>query len=125
MNIYVSHSRNFDYHKELYIPIETSSLTIGHSFIFPHKTSNDLFKTKELFLSKKCDLVLAEVSYPSTGQGIELGWADALDIPIVGIYRHGINISGSLIVVTDQIIVYTDSQDMLTKIGDFLKNEHT
>lgn len=123
MNIYVSHSRNFDYHKELYIPIETSSLTIAHTFILPHKQSNSLFHTKDLFKSNKCDLVLAEVSYTSTGQGIELGWADLMDINIVAIYKHGMNISKSLQTVTSDILPYTDTKDMIQKIAELLHHE--
>ena len=85
MKIYVSHSKNFDYKKELYEVLENTNLK--HEFILPHKDSDKSFNTKDLLMDKKCDLVLAEVSYPATGQGIELGWADVYKIPIVCIYK--------------------------------------
>ena len=62
--------------------------------------------------------MIAEVSYPATGLGIELGWADMHKCPIVCIYRSGQKTSGSLKVVTDKFIEYTDKQDMLEKITD-------
>lgn len=114
MKIYVSHSKNFDYKKDLYDVLENSNL--GHDFILPHKDSDIPFNTKDLLENKKCDLVLAEVSYPATGQGIELGWADIYKIPVVCIYKKDSKISSSLKVISDKFIEYEDSNDLVTKL---------
>ncbi len=38
---------------------------------------------------RACDLVVAEVTQPSLGVGYELGWACALDKPVLALYRPG------------------------------------
>ncbi len=81
MKIYFCHSREFDYQKELYDPIRESHLNTQHEIIFPHENNFQTINTKEVI--KNCDIIFAEVSFPSTGLGIELGWADTYVIPIV------------------------------------------
>ena len=71
------------------------------------------------------DIIIAEVSYPSTGQGIELGWADVFKIPIICIYKEGYKYSGSINKLTEKFIVYKNSQDLIKKlerIPIFFKN---
>ncbi|PIT93070.1 MAG: hypothetical protein COU06_01925 [Candidatus Harrisonbacteria bacterium CG10_big_fil_rev_8_21_14_0_10_38_8] len=120
MKIYIAHSRSFDFQKELYEPIKNSSLAHEHSFIFPHSESSELFNSKELFQGG-CDLVIAEVSYPAIGLGIELGWADMLKIPVVCIYKKDSKISGSLKAVTDTFLEYSDSEDLIAKVAQVIK----
>ncbi len=119
MKIYVSHSKNFDFKKELYEVLENSNL--GQGFILPHKDSDTPFNTKELFQNKNCDLIIAEVSFPATGQGIELGWADIYKIPVVCIYKKGSKISGSLKIIADKFIEYKNAEDLINKLEEFLK----
>lgn len=118
MNIYFSHSKKFDYKKELYEPLRNSELAKHHRFIFPHEESEKPYPTKELFQSKKCNLVIAEVSFPATGQGIELGWADVNQIPIACIYLTDSKISESLHVVSDLFFPYKKESliDIITNI---------
>lgn len=121
MKIYVSHVRDFNYKDNLYIPLRASSLNLQHELILPHENSEESHDTKALF-DTGCDLVLAEVSYPSTGQGIELGWASDRNIPIVCMYKKGQTISGSLKLITGDFIQYEDSHDMLEVLEAFLTN---
>ena len=121
MNIYVSHSTKFDYKTELYLPLRNSELNSQHTFILPHEASEGLFNTKELFHSKGCDLVIAEVSYPSTGQGIELGWADMFTIPIVGIYKDGVTPAESVHTVISKFMMYTSRENMIEDITGLLR----
>jgi len=44
----------------------------NHEIILPHDKRNLISKD----IIKKCNLFIAEVSFPSTGLGIELGWAN-------------------------------------------------
>lgn len=120
MNIYVSHSRDFDYKEELYKPLRKSELSKIHNFIFPHENSDNPFPTKDLFQNKGCDLVLAEVSYPATGQGIELGWANLLNIPIICIYKKDHKTSGSLKILTDKFIEYEKAKDLMDNLTTIL-----
>lgn len=121
MNIYISHSRSFDFKNELYEPIRNSVLSQEHTFILPHENDETPFNTKELFQKKGCDLVIAEVSYPATGQGIELGWAEMLGIPIICIYKDGAKISGSLSVISKKFLMYTDTENMIQDISGVLR----
>ena len=115
MKIYVAHSSSFDFRKELYTPLRASKLAKLHQLILPHEASSTPMSSKDLL--KTCDLVLAEVSYPSTGEGIELGWADMLGIPIICLCKAGYQYSPSLKVVTQKIIEYSDSEDLIKKIS--------
>lgn len=117
MRIYISHSSSYDYINEVYNPIIKSDLSKTNIFFFPHENKNE--NTKEIISSY--DLVIAEVSLPSTGQGIELGWASYEKIPILCIYKKGAKISSSLKFITNQFIEYENKEDMIEKIKDFLK----
>lgn len=117
MKIYVSHSRNYDYENELYLPLRNSELSSHHEFILPHENSSEPFNTKKLFQTHGCDLVIAEVSFPATGQGIELGWANLLDIPVICISKKDAKISGSLKVITDKFVEYESSDDLIQKLN--------
>jgi len=118
MKIYFGHSKGFDYKKELYEPIRESELNIRHEIIFPHEKSEMPTNSKEFL--KTCDLMFAELSYPATGLGIELGWADALGVSIVGIYKSGSHVSNSVKLLTKNFIEYSNSEDMVKKIERFI-----
>ena len=115
MKIYVAHSTKYGYQKELYAPIRNSELNSKHDFVLPHEKSEGLFNSKELF-ENGCDLVIAEVSLPSIGMGIELGWANMKNIPIICFYKKGSQVSGSLKAVTDKIIEYENEKDFISKL---------
>ncbi|OGM27279.1 hypothetical protein A2627_03415 [Candidatus Woesebacteria bacterium RIFCSPHIGHO2_01_FULL_39_28] len=117
LEIYVAHSRDFDYKTELYAPLRNSTLNSQYRFILPHET-DEFVNSKEII--RKSNLVIAEVSYPATGEGIELGWADSFLIPILCLYKEGAKPSGSLKAVTNTIVSYSDIVDMINKIESFL-----
>ena len=118
MKIYVAHSTSFDFRAELYQPLRAIA-DEQRTFIFPHE--DDTFKhTKQIIADS--DLVLAEVSYPSTGQGIELGWAECLGTAIVCIYKAGYKPSSSLNTVSDTFIEYASSDDIARLVRHALGN---
>ena len=121
MNIYVSHSSNYDYVNRLYNPIKNSNLIKNHTFFLPHD-SDKIINSKELI--SNCDLVIAEISLPSIGQGIELGWADYAKTPILCICKKGTTISSSLKFITNNIVIYENVEDMINKIADFIDNNN-
>ncbi|TAL14179.1 hypothetical protein EPN95_04205 [Patescibacteria group bacterium] len=118
MKIYLSHSTNYDYEKDLYGPLKTSSMGREHQILFPHDTENSSANSKDPILHG--DLVIAEVSYPSTGQGIELGWANDGDMPILCIYKKNAKISSALRFITNELIEYENEEDMLNKLTTWL-----
>lgn len=112
MKLYVCHSTNFDYQSELYEPLR-QEFGEAHQLVLPHD-NKDGEHSKAIIASS--DMVLAEVSYPSTGQGIELGWADDLNIPIVCLYKSTETPSGALRHVAREIIAYDATGDMIVKM---------
>lgn len=114
MNIYISHCGSYDYENELYKPIKESKLAEVHHFFLPHEPENiDTDAVNEL---KHTDILIAEASFPSTGQGIELAQAKAANVPIVCFYKVGAKPSSSLRFVTDKIIEYTTIADLFLKL---------
>ena len=121
MIIYVTHSRNTNFKDELYDPLRNSRINNNHTIILPHELSDEPYKSRDLLLKNNCNLVLPEISQAATGQGIELGWADASAIPIICLYKQGSKLSGSLKVVSKVFIEYTDPADMISKIDEALQ----
>ena len=119
MKLYVSHSSGFDYVNELYIPLRRT-FADEHELILPHESSNTGFNTKEIIPT--CDVLLAEVSYPSTGQGIEMGWADASNVPIVCLYRSGAKPSSAIKFISNHIFEYCSPGDMIEEIRTEIAN---
>lgn len=118
MKIYVSHSKKFDYKNELYRPLRQSKLNSDQEIVLPHEASDKPYSSKDFF--KTCHVVIAEVSYPATGLGIELGWADAFGVPIVAVYKKGFRLSSSVKVLTDKILEYGSDQELVDGIAGLL-----
>lgn len=121
MKIYLIHSSTYDYQNELYKPIKGSSLIKKHEFVFLYDETEMPGSTKEII--RNVDLVIAEVSFPATGIGIELGWADAFGKKIICIYKSGEKISRFLNVLTETIVAYENQTDLIKKLGDQLNFE--
>lgn len=114
MNIYISHCGAYDYENELYKPIKESELANLHHFFLPHEPKNiDMDAVDEL---KRTDVLVAEASFPSTGQGIELAQAKDANVPIICFYKSGRKPSSSLRFVTDKVIEYSDTHDLFMKL---------
>ena len=118
MNIYFGHSTDIDYKKKIYTPIRNSWISHSHNVVLPHEKTTKPYNSKE-FLGE-CDLFVAEVSAKSTGLGIELGWADSMNVPILFVHKKGTRTSSSLNVVSEDIIEYKDESDLITKLSEFL-----
>ncbi len=122
MKIYIGHASKLNFKKELYQPIRESQLNLEHEIILPHEIYSEAsdFVTRDII--KTCDVMIAEVSFPATGLGIELGWADSAGTPIICIYRKGQKVVESLNVITDNFIEYVDTDDMMNKISDIIRD---
>ena len=120
MNIVVTHSNNYDFFNELYAPIKKDSNLKMHNIHLPEE--NRAINTKELI--KNCDIVIAEVSYPATGQGIELGWADYANKPIYCIHKTGSKYSSSLKFITSQFYPYSDERELIATLNMIIERHN-
>lgn len=120
MKIYVSHASTYDYENELYAPL-SQAFRGEHEVFLPHEADNQGVYSKDVIAAS--DVMLAEVSFASTGQGIEIGWAHAAGVPIICLYKSGAKVSGSLRFVADQMIDYENEADMIDKIEAALAQE--
>ncbi len=120
MKIYIGHSKQFDYIKNLYEPIRKSHLNSENEIVLPHENSDKSFSSKDFL--KTCDVMIAEVSYPATGLGIELGWANCFECPIICLYKKGSKISSSLKTITNKFLEYKDEKEMILLLNKELKN---
>jgi hypothetical protein len=116
MNIYFSHSKNFDYLNQFYLPIKNFPLSKKHRLIFPHQNSQKSYPIKKSLPKGKIDLIIAEISHPSTGQGIELGWANLYKVPIICIHKTSAKISNSVKLLTKNIIPYKKLETILPQL---------
>jgi hypothetical protein len=118
MIIQVWHSRDSDFLTELYEPIKQAPFFSEHTFIFPHDDS--VVDSRESL--KNIDLFVAEVSYPATGLGIEIGLARAYGKQILCISKKWVKVSSSLKYMTDDFLEYMDSNHLIKQIWNYLKN---
>lgn len=119
MDIYVGHSSSIDFEEQLYRHLRNSSLDDEHNIVLPHEDSDEPFDSKE-FLKNDCDVFVAEVSEASTGLGIELGWADLYEVPVICVYCEGSNPSSSIPAVFDTVKQYRNSEDLIEIISSYL-----
>jgi hypothetical protein len=117
MKIYVSHASASDFTRELYEPLKNSEFAGNHSFFFPYEAGVET-DTREIV--RGADLMLAEVSLPSTGQGIELGWASDDGKRIVCVSKEGVHPSTALSFVPHESITYMHTEDLLSKLSKIL-----
>ena len=81
-------------------------------------SSDPLFDSKPIIAST--DLFIAEVSYPSTGMGIEMGWAVAHHVPILALYKVDTKPSASIKIVTNNLVPYVTPDDLIQKITNYI-----
>lgn len=113
MKIYFAHSKQLENPQQIYSRLE--SLT-EHNFIFPYKDSSNPINSKEII--KSIDLIITEVSYASTGLGVEIGWAESFNKPVICVYKKGSVISNSLKLIKAQLIEYSN----IDELEQILKN---
>lgn len=111
LNIYVAHTKELDYKKDLYEPLRDSELNNLFNIVLPHEHSEEPFDSYTFL--EDCTFVIAEVTHKSTSLGIELGWANAFGLTIILVHKAGIAPSKSLKAVSDTFIEYTDTEDLI------------
>lgn len=109
--IYFSHSRDpqFDY-ISMYDSLSKNFPNVN--WIFPHQKTEEPYDVISEFQSGNINLILAEVSFPSTGQGIELGIAFENKILIHCIYLKGQKFTSALDIISKTINSYSTIQNI-------------
>jgi hypothetical protein len=121
MKVYIAHSSSYDFAGQLYEPIKQSDLAGRHEFFLPHDDNRrDGAGELSKDIIRNSDILIAEVSYPTTGEGIEIGWADAFGVPIACVYQEGAKPSGSLRFVSEKFATYTDAQSLIEALRNLL-----
>ncbi len=118
MNIQFWHARRWNFEEEFYIPLKESKLFSEHNFLFPHEIWKTPPNSKETL--KNQDIFLCEISSPATWLWIEIWFASLYWVRVICIYKRGVQISGGIKYVTDEIIEYIDSEDMIQKLEKIL-----
>lgn len=101
------------YTDKIYSPIDTINF----------KGTNEEMYTRVMKLLQETNLVIAEMSSPSTGQGMELQEAVRLNIPIIIVAKVGSKIS-STVLGSGKIkatLFYNDKDDIKKKLNGILK----
>ena len=119
MKIYVGHSTKYDYKNEIYKPLLDSILSKKVEFILPHNTDKT-FNSKEVI--ENSNLFIAEISLPSLGLGIEIGRAEMKGKKILCICNDKDKVPSSLKYVNVDVITYSDRNDMIRKIEEYVYN---
>jgi hypothetical protein len=119
LKIYFGHSSGIEFRKEFYRPLEESDLSGEHELVFPHENSGEPFDSKK-FLREEADLFIAEVSEASTGLGIELGWADLFEVPVLCVHREDAEVSSSLQAVDVDLRSYRRPDNIPVLLQRFL-----
>ena len=83
--LYVGHAtKDFDFEGLLYSPLQHSDIALSHQLILPHAAGGGPFKSEALFKNADGDLLmLADLSVPSIGLGMEIAWARQYKIPVL------------------------------------------
>ena len=121
MKVYVAHSREINFEKDLYQEIRKSEELQKYEIILPHEKNESNFQGRAFY--KTIDVLIAEVSERATGLGIELGWCYDDHKPIYCIYREGSKISSSIKAVTNHFYEYKNNKEMIEIIKNILNTE--
>ncbi len=119
MKIFIAHSTAYDYQNELYKPLRASRLNTEFDLFLPLENGIQRITKDHI---KQSNVLVAEVSYRSTGQGIELGWADIFQVPIIYIHKKGMLSSRSLDKLSTTFLQYETADQMIEGLyKEFLK----
>lgn len=113
MKIYVAHASGFDFRTKLYEPLRASALDTEHEILLPQEGPIEEI-TRDML--GQADALVADVSMPSLGVGIEIGWADSFSMPVIAIYEKGSTPSFSIDNAVTTRFEYENGEDLVEKL---------
>lgn len=120
MKVIIVHSSRINFQDELYAPIRSSALNNKYDFFLPHEGGREVNTKEEI---RSSDLIVAEVSYPSMGEGIELGWAEMLGKKIICFHKETEKPSKWLKMISDTFVPYKNSEEFIELLGKELEKQ--
>lgn len=111
MRIFIAHAGSYDFEKELYEPLKNSSLARNHELFLPHDGGRNINTKPNVDAS---DLLIADTTFPSTGMGIEIGWAIAAGIPVWCVHKDDAKASSWLRFVAQKIFSYRTKEELVS-----------
>lgn len=112
MRLYLAYPRTFALATELENFLKNSNF--GVEIIFPHEKHKQMMTPKDLL--RDSDMMVAEVSDPALGVGIEMGFASAFDVPVYCFFRKGVVPSPSLPLVADEVMMYANKEELFHRL---------
>lgn len=102
------------YASNIYSPIDTIKF----------KGTNEEMYARVMKMLQSTDLVIAEMSSPSTGQGMELQEAVRLNIPIIVVAKSGSKISGTVLGSgkIKEVVFYNEKEEIKGKFKEILND---
>lgn len=102
------------YASNIYSPIDTIKF----------KGTNEEMYARVMKMLQSTDLVIAEMSSPSTGQGMKLQEAVRLNIPIIVVAKSGSKISGTVLGSgkIKEVVFYNEKEEIKGKFKGILND---
>lgn len=119
MKVFVAHASSFNFKDKLYVPLRASVLNAEHDILLPQEKEIEEITREHI---KHCDVLVADVSAPSLGAGIEMGWADAFGVPVIAMAEKGSHVSFSIDNVVSERFEYESPEDMVAKLTVAMRN---
>lgn len=120
MRVYIGHPKSIDY-LTLYKAIRSDEELKSYEIILPHEYDANGANSREFY--QTLDIFIAEVSEKATGLGIELGWAYDDGVDIYALCNKSAKVSNSVRVLTDNIYLYEDIDEMIAIVKSIIKKQ--
>ena len=121
-----SHSESINIYNDLLSLINADGYIVSSPLdTMKFQGTNEERYKRALDMLSKTKIMIAEVSSVSTGQGIEIGHAATLNIPIMVIAKEGSKVSGLIkgCPVVKRIVYYNNIIDLKDELESFIKEE--
>lgn len=127
--IFLAAPFTFNFESGFLDDVEELLINLGHSVTVPHDFARDDVTDEELrekvkndlYMVESSDILLAEVTNPSHGVGMEILHANKLGKRIILLTRSGTKISSMVRVHGHEIIEYSNFEDLKQKLGNCLQ----
>ena len=119
--------------KALYLKLDAMAKEAGHDTFWAFLSGTDPIKNPEVSAAEvyrrdikslsESDIMVSYAGEPSTGTGIEIGYATEYDKPIVILYEKGKHVSRMLrgCPAIKKEIVFSDDADAVSQLSAYLK----
>lgn len=115
MKLFIAHASAFPYEEKVYAPVRGLCERDGHEAVFPQDGAYGPRNWRESITG--ADAFVLDASVPSTGAGIEAGWASAAGVPVIAVHEKGSVPSTVVAYIAAAIVEYDGPEDLSAKLG--------